>query len=140
GAAPPAVPWGVIPPGSLVKAWSAAARRPSTSMMSSDGAPRAKEIEPAMALRLRGWLEEVHVDDGTVGALVLAHRRAAHLGQRLQRRRKAPQRLGAVKWARRHARHRPGSGRGLTTVGQLAGGGQQALLSLHQHGEPRHEV
>src|SRR3954469_11728059 len=38
------VPYAVVPAGSLVNARAAASLRPSTSMMSSEGAPRAKEI------------------------------------------------------------------------------------------------
>src|SRR6478672_5156269 len=42
-----AVPYAVAPPGSLANARAAASLSPSTSTMSSDGAPRANEIVSA---------------------------------------------------------------------------------------------
>src|SRR3954452_22496549 len=47
GAYPMAVPYAVAPPGSLANARAAASLSPSTSTMSSDGAPRANEIVSA---------------------------------------------------------------------------------------------
>src|SRR6478735_8652301 len=42
-----AVPYAVVPPGSFANARAAASLSPSTSTMSSEGAPRAKEIVSA---------------------------------------------------------------------------------------------
>src|SRR5450631_233868 len=52
-----------MPAGSAVNAWSALARRPSTSMMSSDGAPRANEMGLDMGPRLRRcWFRSIEPD------------------------------------------------------------------------------
>src|SRR5918997_7055674 len=56
------VPYAVAPPGSFVKARVAASRRPSTSTMSSEGAPRAKEMVSAMATRVAGACPPAGVD------------------------------------------------------------------------------
>src|SRR6185312_17318853 len=74
-----------MPPGSSLKALSAAFRRPSTSTMSRDGAPRANEIGFAMDLRLRIRLVELHLDDRPIRPLVtpdghLADARQARYG------------------------------------------------------------
>src|ERR1700734_3326178 len=90
-----------MPAGSAVKAWSAAARRPSTSTMSRDGAPRAKEIVAAMATKLRNRRpEQVHVKDGAVLAGVFAQAPLLDAGQRRERPLEPPQRLGPRKRAR----------------------------------------
>src|SRR5436190_13787017 len=52
-----AVPYAVVPPGSLANARAAASLSPSTSTMSSEGAPRAKEIvSAAMTARVAATL------------------------------------------------------------------------------------
>src|SRR2546423_13259670 len=49
-----AVPYAVAPPGSFANARAAASLSPSTSTMSSEGAPRAKEIVSAAMTRRVG--------------------------------------------------------------------------------------
>src|ERR1700733_4491280 len=131
-----------MPPGSAAKAWSAAARRPSTSTMSSDGAPRANEIDLAMLWSLR----EAHVHDRAVRSLVAAHGHLAYSAQVGQGRLEFAERLGARERAgeQGHLRARRGGwGRGraagprsqdaLVAREQLAHRCPQPLAELGQH-------
>src|SRR5580700_11428824 len=122
-----------MPPGSAVNAASAAARRPFTSTMSSDGAPRANEIDLAMLWSLR----EAHVDDRAIGSLVSAYGHVAHPAQVRQSRLELAERLDARERTREqgHWRARRRSGLGAPS-GRWR---QHALVPDEQLAHRRHE-
>src|SRR5450759_250501 len=112
-----------MPPGSEEKALAAAVFRPSTSTMSTEGAPRGKDIVSATSKRLRGCGREVHVDDRAVAALVAAQLHLSHSRQRRQRLLEPADGLGAGKRARGH---------GQRADILAAGGGRRGAPSLGQ--------